>query len=138
MNAGANQIDLSNAQGNLQNQNSNTTNLLNTVNQDSQRRNQSNLLYLQDRARGKELYNRNRNALVENMLTNWRAVAQNKRDEQLMSMLSNNYDMDRNGIPQYIKGRGHTNDYGNLDAFANTKERELAMYRAKIKELENK
>lgn len=114
--SGINQVDITNAQNNLQNQNQNTSNLLNTLNNDSQKREQSNMNYVRDRAIGREAFDMTRNEMIGSVLNNWKASVKNKRDEELMSMLSNNYDL-VDGKPVYVEGRGYVNNYENLDNY---------------------
>jgi hypothetical protein len=114
--SGINQVDITNAQNNLQNQNQNTSNLLNTLNNDLQKREQSNMNYVRDRAIGREAFDMTRNEMIGSVLNNWKASVKNKRDEELMSMLSNNYDL-VDGKPVYVEGRGYVNNYENLDNY---------------------
>lgn len=135
---GINQVDIGNNQGNLQNQNKNTGTLLNTLNSDSGRRDQSNLLYLQDRARGKELFAEAKSKLVMNAMDNWKATRQNKRQEELISQLSNNYNIDGKGNIVYEEGQGFQNSYDNLFGFSTSDDVKIAHYKAQIKALQNK
>ena len=131
--SGINQVDITNAQNNLQNQNQNTSNLLNTLNNDSQKREQANMNYVRDRAIGREAFDMTRNEMIGNVLNNWKTSVKNKRDEELMSMLSNNYDL-VDGKPVYVEGRGYVNTYGNLNDYNKvySLEEQIAKYEAAL------
>jgi hypothetical protein len=115
---GVNQIDLANYQGNLQNQNNNTTNITNMINSNNQERTRANYQYMTERARATELYEQQKNNIVTNMLNIWRTQAQNRSDIKLINQLSNNYDFStRTGDVQYVPGQGVPNFYNNLDTY---------------------
>lgn len=122
MTQGVNQIDAQNYQGNLQVQNQNTQMAMNAYNQDEQRRQESNLRYLQDEARGEYLYRSQRQVFRDQLFKLWREHAQNVSEQKLINQLSRNYNFNPYSQQvEYQPGKGSQTTYNQLQAFYPTK-----------------
>lgn len=118
MTQGVNQIDAQNYAGNLQVQNQNTQTTLNAVNNDEQRRQQANLKYLQDEARGEYLYRSQRQVFRDQLFKLWRDHSENVIEQKLINQISRNYDFNPyNQQVEYQPGKGTPNLYNQLQGF---------------------
>lgn len=115
---GVNQIDAQNYQGNLQVQNQNTSNLINAVNQDEQRRQEANLRYSQDEARGSFLYHSQKQEYRNQLFNLWRDHVENVTAQKLLNQLSRNYNFNPySQTVEYQPGKGNPLTSNQLDAF---------------------
>ena len=115
---GINQIDITNAQGNLQNKNQNVQYARQQMDNDIQRRNQANYQYVQEQDRGQENAYNVRQRLLENSLGIWKNHIQNREEVDLINQNFRNFKYRQQGNRgNYIPGQGNNLDFNQLSSY---------------------
>lgn len=115
---GINQIDITNAQGNLQNKNQNVQYARQQMDNDIQRRNQANYQYVQEQDRGQENAYNVRQRLLENSLGIWKNHIQNREEVDLINQNFRNFKYRQQGNRvNYIPGQGNNLDFDQLSSY---------------------
>lgn len=115
---GINQIDITNAQGNLQNKNQNVQYARQVMENDTQRRNQANYAYVQEQDRGQENAYNMRQRLLENSLGIWKDHIKNREEVDLVNQNFRNFKYTQQGNKvNYIPGQGNLLDFDKLSSY---------------------
>jgi len=115
---GVNQIDITNAQGNLQNKNQNVQYARQQMDNDIQRRNQANYQYVQEQDRGQENAYNVRQRLLENSLGIWKNHIQNREEVDLINQNFRNFKYRQQGNRvNYLPGQGNNLDFDQLSSY---------------------
>ncbi len=105
MTEGANQVDLANYQNAQANDNANINRFFDVRNQDIQREQQVNSLYLDEVERRRLRANQQRQVYLNSAMSIWRDIAQSRSDINLVNQLSRNYDYNNaTGTVEYQRG----------------------------------
>ena len=113
---GVNQVDITNYQGNLANQNANIQRVDAARDFNAQNRNAANLNYLQSLGAARNMVDRQRQELIDRMTDRWRSRLQNQMNIQLLNQMVPNYAFNPEGGVQYKPG-STTTDFDLLDAY---------------------
>ena len=104
---GVNQVDLTNYQNKLANDNRNVDRYYQARNTDIQRQEASNMKYVAESDRRNAQASMQRQAYVDNIMTVWRTHVNNRRDIGLVNQFSRNFDYNLNSQKvEYQAGQG--------------------------------
>jgi hypothetical protein len=116
---GINQIDITNAQGNLQNKNQNVQYAREVMNNDIQRRNQANYVYVQEQDRGQENAYNLRQELLGNSLGIWKEHVKNREEVDLINQNFRNFKyLQQGNRVNYLPGQGNNMNFNQLAPYS--------------------
>ena len=115
---GVNQVDITNQQNKLANDNRNIDRFFNSRNDDNLRQQDSNLRYVQEADRRNAQAAMQRQVYLDSILNIWNKQVENRRDVGLVNQLSPNFDYDFNGEKvRYQQGTTPTIPSNGLESF---------------------